>query len=660
MGKTTLAVQVAHAAREHFPDGQLYVDLQGAGPAPADPEAVLGSFLRALGTPDDAIPEGVEERAGLYRSLLDGRRVLTLLDNARDAAQVRPLLPGTSGCATLITSRHRMVDLAGAHLVDLDVMSPEEALTLFTRIVGEERVHAESDAAMDVVAACGFLPLAIRIAASRLASRRTWTVSTLARKLSDERRRLDELQAGDQAVKATFELGYSQLTPTQARAFRLLGLAEGPDISLHAAAALLDQDPDTTEDILESLVDASLVESAAPHRYRLHDLVRLFARDCAEREEDDESRHAGVTRMLDFYLATTRRVYALQRPGDKLVEHVHEPETSGLDFMARSEAVDWLLAEGATLLQSLRTVTDEQHLSLAADIVMLSRDLTESGEYSAPFAEVCNALLNRCVTVNHRYAQGRIRIAKAQADYLAGRLESCYANAQQAMCLPGAVTDPVIAAHGANLAGLSALHWGLHATAEEYLTRSLHAYRDDSNASGEASILACLSQLSLETHRTKAGVRLAQECCDILQLVGSSLRLASGQYALARALIADGQYSAAVTLLVETLGRFRAHRQRLWEGMTLFRLAEAHMALEHPREAVELAERALDYVRNVAGPWRRAQILKLLGLALAATGEHDRARASWQQALVMFEGHSEAEAEEIRTLLANAQTGQSC
>lgn len=231
VGKTTLAVHVAHQARQHFPDGQLYVDLQGAGARAAEPETVLGAFLRALGTADSAIPDSLDERAALYRSTLDGRRILVLLDNAHDAAQVRPLLPGTAGCAALITSRVRMVDLAGSHLVDLDVMSPEEALQLFTRIAGEERISAEREAALDVVAACGFLPLAIRIAASRLSARRTWTVSVLAAKLADGRRRLDELQAGDLAVKATFELGYGQLEPAQARAFRLLGLADGPDIS---------------------------------------------------------------------------------------------------------------------------------------------------------------------------------------------------------------------------------------------------------------------------------------------------------------------------------------------------------------------------------------------------------------------------------------------
>jgi len=193
VGKTTLAVHVAHAARESFPDGQLYVDLQGTDPRPAEPEAVLGAFLRALGVPNPAIPDSLAERAALYRSTLDGRRVLALLDNAYDAAQIRNLLPGTPGCAALVTSRVRMVDLAGAHLVDLDVMSPEEALQLFTRIVGQERVSSERQAALDVVGACGFLPLAIRIAASRLAARRTWTVSVLARKLADQRRRLDEL-----------------------------------------------------------------------------------------------------------------------------------------------------------------------------------------------------------------------------------------------------------------------------------------------------------------------------------------------------------------------------------------------------------------------------------------------------------------------------------
>ncbi|MPY42934.1 AfsR family transcriptional regulator, partial [Streptomyces phyllanthi] len=383
VGKTTLAVHVAHRARGAFPDGQLYVDLQGAGARAAEPETVLGAFLRALGTADEAIPDSLEERAALYRSVLDGRRVLVLLDNARDAAQVRPLLPGTAGCAALVTSRVRMVDLAGAHLVDLDVLSPDEALLLFTRIVGEERVAAEREAALDVVAACGFLPLAIRIAASRLAARRTWTVSVLAAKLADERRRLDELQAGDLAVKATFELGYGQLEPAQARAFRLLGLADGPDISLAAAAAVLDLSVDATEDLLEALVDTSLLESAAPGRYRFHDLVRLYARACAERDEHPPAeRDAALSRLLDFYLATAAGVYAIERPGDRLVDHLEPTRYAGLRFTEGARALDWLYTEAACLLACVRQSVGGDRLRGGVDLLWAAKDLTESGANS--------------------------------------------------------------------------------------------------------------------------------------------------------------------------------------------------------------------------------------------------------------------------------------
>ena len=655
VGKTTLAVQVAHAAREHFPDGQLYVDLQGAGPAPADPEAVLGSFLRALGTPDDAIPEGVEERAGLYRSLLDGRRVLTLLDNARDAAQVRPLLPGTSGCATLITSRHRMVDLAGAHLVDLDVMSPEEALTLFTRIVGEERVHAESDAAMDVVAACGFLPLAIRIAASRLASRRTWTVSTLARKLSDERRRLDELQAGDQAVKATFELGYSQLTPTQARAFRLLGLAEGPDISLHAAAALLDQDPDTTEDILESLVDASLVESAAPHRYRLHDLVRLFARDCAERDEQPpQVRKAAKVRLLDFYLATAASVYALQRPGDRLVDHLEPTFQEGLSFEDADSAVDWLFTEADCLLSCVQQATDAETLRKSADVLLVSRDLSESGAFSRQYERACERVLEVAHKAEDAHAEGRVRVALAQAEHMADRLESSDEHGRRAIILGIAADDLVARAHAANNCGIIALYQNRHEDANAHLMNALEAFREDFDHPGEASALSCLSRVALQMGRTEKAVQLAQQSLEILRRMGSRLRLANGQYTLGIALAEDKQYTAAVHEFQSALRSFRSNRQRVWEGLTLFRLAETHLAMGEHTEAATLAEQALAQLRENSGPIWRASALTVLGRGLDAIGHSGRARACWEQALTLFEDEGSPEAAEVRNLLASS------
>lgn len=404
---------------------------------------MLGAFLRALGTADSAIPDSLDERAALYRSTLDGRRILVLLDNAHDAAQIRPLLPGTAGCAALVTSRVRMVDLAGAHLVDLDVMSPEEALQLFTRIVGEERVGSEREAALDVVAACGFLPLAIRIAASRLAARRTWTVSVLAAKLADERRRLDELQAGDLAVKATFELGYGQLEPAQARAFRLLGLADGPDISLAAAAALLNLEAHAAEDVLESLVDTSLLESAAPGRYRYHDLVRLYARACAERDEQPpEERELALSRLLDFYLATAAGVYALERPGDRLVDHLEPTQYEGLSFADRHSALDWLYAEATNLLACVCQSSGPASLRRAVDLLYAALDLGESGANSKQYEASAITIREAARTCGDPRAEGRAVMSLANVHQLAGRFDHADREAQEAMRLADTVHDP--------------------------------------------------------------------------------------------------------------------------------------------------------------------------------------------------------------------------
>ncbi|MGP3984281.1 BTAD domain-containing putative transcriptional regulator [Streptomyces sp. KR80] len=651
VGKTTLAVHVAHAARRHFPDGQLYIDLQGTGPVPAEPGAVLGSFLRALGVPDSAIPDGVEERSALYRSTLDGRRVLALLDNARDAAQVRPLLPGTEGCAALVTSRARMVDLAGAHLVDLDVMSPEEALVLFTRIVGEDRVNAERDAAMDVVAACGFLPLAIRIAASRLAARRTWTVSVLARKLGDERRRLHELRAGDLAVEATFELGYGQLEPRQARAFRLLGLADGPDISLAAAAAVLDMDLESTEELLESLVDTSLLESAAPGRYRFHDLVRLFARACAERDEQPPAeRDAAMSRLLDFYLATAARVYAMERPGDRLVDHLEPTEYPGLDFPDRDSALDWLFSEANCLLACAQQSARGSTLRRAADLLMAAADLAESGANSRQYEITASAISEAAHEQEDFRAEGRARTFLADVRSLAGRYDQADEEAKLALLLGLAAEDIVPACRAVNQRGIIA---GLQQRLEEaegYLLQAIDAFRRDGNLPGEASALCNLSRVRLDMNRTASAVELAQQGAKIYESLGRTLRLANGKYALGLALTQARRPTEALEQLTEALSIFRTSRQPLWEGMAHQRLAEAHLLAHRPAQAAGHAEQALA-LRGIGGEWRRAIVLTVLGKALAGIGQTDRAAACWREALSLHEQLGTT-ADEVRSLLS--------
>ncbi|MFE5740477.1 AfsR/SARP family transcriptional regulator [Streptomyces celluloflavus] len=654
VGKTTLAVHVAHAAREHFPDGQLYVDLQGAGHTPSEPEAVLGAFLRALGTADSSIPDGLEERSALYRSTLAGRRVLALLDNARDAAQIRPLLPGAEGCAALITSRARLIDLAGAHLIDLDVMSPEEALTLFTRIVGKERVTCERQAAMAVVGACGFLPLAIRIAASRLAARRTWTVSTLASKLADERRRLDELRAGDLAVKATFELGYGQLEPHQARAFRLLGLADGPDLSLAAAAALLDMDIESAEDLVESLVDASLLESAAPGRYRFHDLVRLYARSCAERDEHPPTeRDAALSRLLDFYLATAAAVYTLERPGDRLVDHMETAQRPGLAFADRTTALEWLFAEARSLLACAQQSTDATTLRRAADLLLLAQDLTESGADSRQYEQVNTALLMSAEKYGDQRAAARVHVALTHVHILAGRFKEADEHATSAMLLGLATEDPFSASYAPNDRGIIAFSQHRTDDAEAYLSQALAAFREDHNRPSEASALCNLSRVHLDTGRVDSAIELAESGIAIYRQLGAMRRLANGMYALSLAFTRAGRFDDAVGQLSEALTVFQHSRQRFWEGMTYFRLAEVDLAADRPARAANYAEQALTALRDIGGEWRRANVLTVLGQALASIGHHGRAQVCLAEALAVYDRLGSPEGADVRKLLAS-------
>lgn len=653
VGKTTLAVHVAHAARPHFPDGQLYVDLQGAGNRAAAPETVLGSFLRALGMPDSAIPDSLDDRAALYRSTLDGRRVLVLLDNARDAAQIRPLLPGTAGCAALVTSRIRMVDLAGAHLVDLDVMSPEEALQLFTRIVGTERVQSEREAALDVVAACGFLPLAIRIAASRLAARRTWTVSVLAAKLADERRRLDELQAGDLAVKATFELGYGQLEPAQARAFRLLGLADGPDISLVAASAVLDLPLWDTEDLLEALVDTSLLESAAPGRYRYHDLVRLYARACADRDEQPPSeKEAALSRLLDFYLSTAARVYAIERPGDRLVDHLEPTTHEGLTFTDRHAAQDWLYAEANSLLACVRqSAASPATLRRAVDLLWASLDLAESGANSREYETVATTLRDAASTAGDARAQGRASLTLAYVQHVAGRFDEADGEAHRAMDLAASTGDALPLCWAANALGIMALYQGRNDDGERFLTQATTSFRACDDEAGEASALCNLSRIHLAMGQTDIAVELAQRGTEMYDAMGHALKGANGRYALGLALTQSGRLDEAAARLTEALAVFRDSRQRLWEGMSLFRIAEVDIAARRYAQAASNSELALVILKGVGGEWRRGQALVVLGRGLSGIGQHGRARVCWQEALDIFVELGSPDESDVRALL---------
>ncbi|MET0135627.1 MAG: NB-ARC domain-containing protein [Kibdelosporangium sp.] len=303
VGKSTLALRAAHQLTGRYPDGQLFLDLHGhtEGRQPMDPATALAILLRAVGAPIEQIPDSLEERSSRWRAELAQRNFLVVLDNAANAAQIRPLLPGTPGSLILVTSRRRLTDLDTTCPLSLDLLSAVDAITLITRIAGPERVAAEPDTVADLARLCGYLPLALRIAAARLRTRPAWSVRHLVDRLGAEHRLLPELSAGDRSVAAAFTVSYEHLTSAQQRVFRLLGLVPGPHWDAYLAAALTDTPVADVEDDLEELLDVHLLTQPVPGRYQFHDLLLEHARAVVHREEPEARRGLAVDRMLDYY-----------------------------------------------------------------------------------------------------------------------------------------------------------------------------------------------------------------------------------------------------------------------------------------------------------------------------------------------------------------------
>ncbi|HEY3505305.1 MAG TPA: helix-turn-helix domain-containing protein, partial [Actinocatenispora sp.] len=350
VGKTSLAVRVAHALRHRYPDGQLYTDLAGSRTEEVDPGTALAGFLAALGEAAPGDGDDLDRRAARYRSVLAGRRVLVVLDDARDAAQVRPLLPAGPGSAVLVTSRNRLPDLAGArHLIVGELAGPD-ATELFARIAGPERAAREPGATARVVAACDRLPLAVRIAGARLAVRPAWSVAALADRLTAARGTLDELRAGDLAVRGSFRLSYDRLTTSSARLFALLGHWPGHDLGVPVAAALADIDESTAERLLERLVDAHLLESPAPGRYRQHDLLHAFAGELLADEVRAATSEAALRRLFSYLTAAAYEADLALWPASGPpfpAESVADPRAA--PFAGYDAAMAWYAAEWPSL-----------------------------------------------------------------------------------------------------------------------------------------------------------------------------------------------------------------------------------------------------------------------------------------------------------------------
>ncbi|MEU5686113.1 hypothetical protein DEJ48_08965 [Streptomyces venezuelae] len=684
VGKTALAVHVAHALRDEFPDGQLYVDLRGADAVHGvDSGSALTGFLRALGIPESAVPDGLDQQTALYRSLLAGRRVLVFLDNARDTAQVRPLLPGAPGCAVLVTSRSRTITLPGARLVDVETMDEPQALGLLNAMLGAERVAAERDAARELVAVCGGLPLAVRIAAARLAARPGRPMADLVARLRDERRRLDELRVDDLGVEATFRLGYEALEPGLARAFRMVSLCYMPSFCRGAAGALLGVDEEEAEQAVERLVDAGLMELHGEDRYRFHDLVRLFARRQCELRETAAERAAARLRFLDYVLATVITAIRRTKPHSVLPELLHRPASAGKALPDEAAAHDWLVVAHSRLCDAaenaLRHLPDETGEAGEAGEVGEAGDRSGSGavgETGPPGLRPVVDLLTGwshlvAGTARHRdlepLAELALRTARRHGDdRSAGRAlrllgaphygTETYGRAERALReslhLAAGCGDLLVGAEGSHELAIVLMGTGRFATALEQLRLAYARFGALGGHDDRIRILSHMARAYVALGRRPAADTAIDEAVRQARRSGSTHTLAHVLYQAGCALLAGGGAVAAAEQLREAQRLHRRARNPRWEALCWARLAYCELEQGRPGAAVRCADAALAVEGELGDAFCHALAMAARGRALLALGDPERARAALRIAHRVMERRGALEADEIAALLA--------
>ncbi|MCB8901876.1 MULTISPECIES: BTAD domain-containing putative transcriptional regulator [unclassified Streptomyces] len=649
LGKTTLALRVAHRIKHEFPDGQLYVDLRGSGLEPADPSAVLGSMLAAMGVPPHALPAMTDDRARLLRTLLDGRRMLLLLDNARDPAQVVPLLPGSAGCAVIVTSRTRLVGIPSAvTAVALEAFATDEAIELLTAIVGAARVAAEPAAATDLVTACGHLPLAVRIVAARLAARPRWQIETMTRRLADERRRIGELRAGDLAVAATFELGYRQLPQEQACAFQHLAPVARPSIGLEVAAAALGLDAYDAEEILESLVDAAMLEAPQPGRYRYHDLVWAFALQLGV-SPGDGGAEAGIPvlpPLLDHLLAAGRAAFQCMVPGDPdgifLTPGSLAPGSAPAPhFAGLAEARAWVTAEFECLTNAVMLAARSpagaapRILRVAADLLIALTPFGKDIPYGQ-LAAAAQALAETAALRGDDHVAGRARFVCGNAALQSARLAEAELFTRLAAEACERVGDRVILRQTLNDRGLIAQFQHRYEDAVHCYDQAIDLAEKLGHRSGELVTRLNAAQARLRGGRAEEALVACAEALAALREVEDHHGAAYALYVQGMALHELGRYDEAVASHAQCLRLCEAWQFRGQESQTRFRLAETLRITGRREEAVREASRALVLCEQRGAERDQGLALLVLGRTLADLGDFGVAAARARQAHTLF------------------------
>ena len=628
VGKSALALYWAHRVRDLFPDGQLYVNLRGFGPAGSamEPAEVIHGFLDAFAVPSDRMPVDLDDRAALYRSMLADLRMLVVLDNARDVDQVRSLLPGSPGCVVLVTSRNRLTSLVatdGARPVELDLLPDAEARRLLSSRLGQDRVASEPASVDEIVKACAGLPLALVVAASNAVANSRLPLSALAGELQKTEGRLDALGAGDQYtdVRAVFSWSYRALSTPAARQFRLLGLHAGPDIATSAAASLAGVPVAQARRELADLVRAHLVTEWAPGRFVMHDLLREYANELSMIDDSAADRRLAVHRILDHYLHTAYVADQLLHPRrDDPIALAPLPLLVATETLADyRDAVAWLATERQVLLAALR-----QAVSYGFDT------------HAWQLAWAVTSYFDRH---GHWYDAASSHQEGLKA---AQRLGDLQAQAIICCCLARAYC-----------------RLDRHDAAREQLRRAIEFYQVLGDQAGQGHAHRILAWVLERQGRYGEALTHAELAVDLFRSAGRPAGQAHALNAAGWFHILLGAPGEGLRLCQQALDMQREIEDRLGQGETLDSIARAYTSLARYDEATAYYRQALQLYRESGDRYNEAQFLVHLGDTSLAAGDPKSAVAAWRDAVTIFDDLDLPEAANLRAKLSNlaAQTG---
>ncbi|ADB31093.1 transcriptional regulator, SARP family [Kribbella flavida DSM 17836] len=624
VGKTALALVAAHRLRAQYPDGQLYADLRGNATLLPEPIQVLGRFLRALGVPGRRIGTDETEAAALLRSELADRRVLVLLDNAQDAAQIQALLPGAGRSDAIVTSRRRLPGLDTAGVVDLEPLTRPEAIQLIAATARTHRLDADTEGATALAEACARLPLALRIAGARLATRPEWTVSDLARRLDDGNRRLTELSIGESSVLNSFQLSYADLSLEAQRAFRLCGLHPGDDFSADSTGILLGISAADADRVLEDLLEANMLMQYANNRYRFHDLLGLYSHRLLAEDAEAEAARA---RLLAWY--TEAVTAAMDRVYPQLVRLATHPEPARF-FRTDADAVDWLDDELPALLAVVRESASSGDHTVAWQIVdqlrgyfLVRRDLDG-------WVPAAQAGFAAAAATGDDVARTAMLISRGQALWSVGEDEAALADCLAGEALATSIGWTTAAAYLAHHVGWHHLEGGRLADAVAYMKRALALTEEDPRGHVRAVAFNGLGMTRLYQGELQESAELFGSALQINEAAGREASVLVNRGNLASAWRQLGQVERAAELLGEVLEAYQQRSHPRGELSTLDELARLYSQEGNGVAALQTALRAYDLATHIRDRKAQAQTAATVAEAQLRVGD-PHAAIEWSE-----------------------------